>query len=324
MILTNCGPSTWVVCRVVLRSCALGAVMGLTKPRREREGAWIMGIGTRDFDAFRSGTGRDHLDGHLALNSPGRCQLGCDGKEDLGPPGASVAAAASMIEEKRWIRAGLAESDVFGALADAELDRLIVQGGTETYAGGAIVFRKGDPADQLLVVLDGRIRLSSAASNGKEVLFDFIGPGRCFGEVALLDGTTRKLDATAVKTSAVFTLGRSDVLACLEAHPEIAVRIIRVLCARLNRAMEMLEDRTQHALSSRSARTLLRLASEYGDGMRIDLRISQSEIAGLVGATREKVNRQLCAWCRCGILAIDEGHLLILDHSALRAIAEDD
>jgi CRP-like cAMP-binding protein len=299
--------------------------MWLVQSRREREGAWIMGIGTRGFDAFRSGTGRDHVDGHLALNPPGRCQVGCDGKEHRGPPGASVAAAASMIEEyKRWVRAGLAESDVFGALAENDLDRLIVQGGTETYAGGALVFRKGDPADQLLVVLDGRIRLSSAASNGKEVLFDFIGPGRCFGEVALLDGTTRKLDATAVKPSAAFTLGRRAVLACLEAHSEIAVRIIRVLCARLGRAMEMLEDRTQHGLSSRSARTLLRLASEYGDGMRIDVKISQSEIAGLVGATRENVNRQLCAWCRSGILAIDEGHLTILDHRALHAIAEED
>jgi CRP-like cAMP-binding protein len=175
-----------------------------------------------------------------------------------------------------------------------------------------------------MIVLCGRIRLSSASPSGKEVLFDFIGPGRCFGEVALIDRTTRKLDATAVKPSAVFMLRRRDVLACLEAHPEIAVRIIRVLCARLSSAMEMLEDRTQLGLASRSARTLLRLAREYGDGMRIDLRISQSEIAGLVGATRERVNRQLCAWCRSGILAFDEGHLVILDQSSLRALAEED
>jgi CRP/FNR family transcriptional regulator, cyclic AMP receptor protein len=67
---------------------------------------------------------------------------------------------------------------------------------------------------------------------------------------------------------------------------------------------------------------LLRLASEHGDGTRIGLRISQAEIAGLVGATREKVNRQLCAWCRSGILAFDEGHLMILDRGALRTIAE--
>jgi CRP/FNR family cyclic AMP-dependent transcriptional regulator len=184
------------------------------------------------------------------------------------------------------------------------------------------VFRKGDPADHLMIVLQGRVSLSSAGSNGKQVLFDFIGPGRCFGEVALIEGTSRTLDATAVKPSTVFTLRRCDVLACLEAHPKTATRIIRVLCARLSRAMEMLEDRTQLGLSSRSARMLLRLASEHGNGKRIDLKISQAEIAGLVGATREKVNRQLCAWCRCGILAFDEGHLMILDRSALRAIAE--
>jgi CRP-like cAMP-binding protein len=220
------------------------------------------------------------------------------------------------------IRDALADSDVFGALTDGELDQLISQGRATSYRTNAVVFRKGDPAQDFLIVLFGRIRLSSASPNGKEVVFDFVGPGRCFGEVALMDGTTRKLEATAVKPSAVFTLRRRDVLACLEAHPEIAVRIIRVLCARLSRAMEMIEDRTQLRLASRIARTLLRLAREYGDGVRIGLSISQSDIAGLVGATREKVNRQLCAWCRSGILVLDEGHMM-LDQSALRAIADD-
>jgi CRP/FNR family transcriptional regulator, cyclic AMP receptor protein len=154
------------------------------------------------------------------------------------------------------------------------------------------------------------------------VVFDFIGRGRCFGEVALLEGTSRKLDAIAVKPSTVFALRRCAVLACLEARPEIAIWIVRVLCARLSHAMEMLEERTQLGLPSRSARMLLRLASEHGDGTRIDLKISQTEIAGLVGATREKVNRQLCAWCRSGVLAIDEGHLAILDRRALHAIAD--
>ena len=126
------------------------------------------------------------------------------------------------------------------------------------------------------------------------MLFDFIGPGRCFGELALVDATHRRLDATAVKPSTVFAVRRGEVLACLEAHPEVAVRVIRILCVRLSRAMEMFEDRTQLGLPTRSARTLLRLAREYGDGNRIELKVSQGEIAGLIGATREKVNRQLC------------------------------
>jgi CRP/FNR family transcriptional regulator, cyclic AMP receptor protein len=100
-----------------------------------------------------------------------------------------------------------------------------------------------------------------------------------------------------------------------------------VLCERLSRAMEMFEDRTQHGLSSRTARALLRLASEYGsregDVLRIGLKISQSEIAALVGATREKVNRQLCAWCRSGILALDEGHWTIRSAAALHSVVEE-
>jgi CRP/FNR family cyclic AMP-dependent transcriptional regulator len=294
---------------------------------RREGGASIMAISSemRSLDASRISTGRDHVDGRLALDSAIRYQLGDNEKEHIARPGARTAKAASQSEEpSRSIQACLAESDIFGALADDDLSRVSVQGRTMTYARGATVFRKDDPANDFMTVLCGRIRLSSASRHGREVLFDFIGPGQCFGEVALINGAIRKWDATAVKPSTIFTLRRGDVLACLEAHPEVAVRVIRLLCARLSRAIEMFEDRAQLGLPTRSARTLLWLAREYGDGTCIGLKISQSEIAGLVGATREKVNRQLCAWCRSGILALDEGHLVILDQNALRAIAQQD
>jgi CRP/FNR family cyclic AMP-dependent transcriptional regulator len=266
--------------------------------------------------------------GEAASHAVVRTNLGIPSRSDFPTEAAGAAAHCSAAEERRrQIRDALADSDVFGALADGDLNGLIKQGRTTTYGSGAVIFRKGDPAEDVSIVLHGRVRLTSASRHGREVLFDFIGPGRCFGEMALLERKTRKLEAVAVKPSVVFTLRRRDVLACLEAHPEVAVRIIRVLCARLSRAMEMLEDRTQLGLSSRTARALLRLASEYGsqegDAVRIGLKISQGEIAALVGATREKVNRQLCAWCRSGILAVDEGHLTIHRPAALHSVAEE-
>jgi CRP/FNR family transcriptional regulator, cyclic AMP receptor protein len=269
----------------------------------------------------------DPLDGPPRLQSTDPADLGSSSREQVRPEPASAARRRSAAAERsRQIRDGLAESDLFGALADGDLDALIIEGRVAAYGGGSVVFRKGDPAEDLMIVLCGRIRLSSTSSHGKEVLFDFIGPGRCFGEGALLDGKIRALEAIAVKPSAVFALHRRDVLACLERHPAVAVRMIRVLCARLSRAMEMFEDRTQLGLSSRTARALLRLAREYGswdgDVVRIELKISQGEIAALVGATREKVNRQLCAWCRSGILAVDEGHLTIQRRDALESVAE--
>jgi CRP/FNR family transcriptional regulator, cyclic AMP receptor protein len=247
-----------------------------------------------------------------------------DGPEVTGP----AERRSTAPERDRQIRDALADSDVFGALADAELDRLIEQGKIATYRKGAPLFRRGDLAQDLMIVVFGRVKLSSTSPKGKEVLFDFVEPGHCFGEFALLEGRTRKLDATAVKASAVFALKSRHVLACLEEHPEVAVRTIRVLCLRLGRAMEMFEDRTQLGLSSRTARALLRLASAYGSHeggtVRINFRISQAEIAALIGATREKVNRQLCAWCRSGILAVDEGHLTIRHPAALRDAAAAD
>jgi CRP-like cAMP-binding protein len=245
---------------------------------------------------------------------------------EIQPDHGRAAACCSGAEaRRRQIRDALADSDVFGALSDDDLEGLVKQGRTTTYGSGAVVFRKGDPADDLMIVLRGRIKLSSASVSGREVIFDFIGAGHCFGEGALLDCKSRRLESTAVQPSYVFALCRRHVLACLERNPEVAVRIIRVLCERLCRAMEMLEDRTQLGLSSRTARTLLRLATEYGShddgGVRIGLNISQSEIAAIVGATREKVNRQLCAWRRSGILAVDEGHLMIHSLTALHRMA---
>jgi CRP/FNR family cyclic AMP-dependent transcriptional regulator len=260
------------------------------------------------------------------LDSMSRAEPGTGAWGEIQPDAGGAAGRCSGAEgRRRHIRDALAESDVFGALSDDDLEELIKQGRTTTYSSGAVVFRKGDPAHDLMIVLGGRIKLSSASLHGREIIFDFIGAGRCFGEGALLDCRSRRLEATAVQPSFVFALPRRDVLACLERNPEAAVRIIRVLCERLGRAMEMFEDRTQLGLSSRTARTLLRLASDYGshegDAVRIGLNISQGEIAAIVGASREKVNRQLCAWRRSGILAVDEGHLLIHRLAALHHVA---
>ena len=228
--------------------------------------------------------------------------------------------SASGRSETPWAAA------TFGALQDDDLDRLIGQGRTATYPHGAVVFRRGDPAEDLMIVLCGRIRLSSASRHGGEVLFDFIGSGRC-----LERAPDRRHDPQAGghrRQAQRRVCAPPPRRACLEAHPEVAVRTIRVLSERLSRAMEMFEDRAQLGLSARVARALLRLASEYGsqegDVVRIGLKLSQSDLAALVGATRETVNRQLCAWCRSGILDLDEGYLTMVDQGALRIVADED
>ena len=226
------------------------------------------------------------------------------------------------------IREALADSDLFGALAEEELDRLLAFGRRVRYPAGKVIFQKGDPGDSLMVVLSGRIKIGTLSAEGREAVLSFIEPCRSFGEVALLDGKPRSADATAVTAVELFVLRRADVMSFIERHPGIALRIIGMLCAKLRRTTEMVEDHVLLQMEARTARALLRLAAEYGrpcaDGVRIELRLSQRELGGIVGLARENVNRQLAAWRGRGLLSIDRGTITLRDLERLRGIAADD
>ncbi|MCB2054351.1 MAG: Crp/Fnr family transcriptional regulator [Geminicoccaceae bacterium] len=223
------------------------------------------------------------------------------------------------------IRDSLADSDVFGALYDEELDELIRFGGTATYPTGKTVFQRGDPGDSLMIVLSGRVKISNLSIDGKEAVLNFIEPGQCFGEVAMLDGKMRSADATSLQPTELFLLKKNEMLSFIESHPDVAWRIIGVLCAKLRRTTEMVEDSVLLTMEPRIARGVLRLARDYGrkegEHVRIELRLSQRELGGYVGLARENINRQLSAWRMAGIIALEHGSIVICDHKALNRIA---
>ena len=224
------------------------------------------------------------------------------------------------------IRDGLADSDVFGALTDEELDRLIGYGTISHCPAGRILFQRGDPGEGLFIVLKGRIKISSMSPDGKEAVLNFIEPGQCLGEIGLFDGKARSADATAIEPCELFVLRRAEVVGFIEQHPEIAWRVIGVLCARLRRTTEMMEDTVLFNMAPRIARSLLRLARDHGrrtgTQTRIELKLSQRELGGYVGLARENINRQLSAMRHDGIISIEKGHIIILDWPALERLAE--
>lgn len=232
-----------------------------------------------------------------------------------------------MIGDRQTrLRDALADSDVFGSLTDEEIDRLIGYGNPIRYPKGRAIFQKGDPGDSLMIVLSGRVKISNISAEGKEAVLNFIEPGQSFGELALFDGKPRSADATAIEPSELFVLRRADVLAFIERHPEVAFRAIGVLCERVRRTSELLEDSMTLSMPTRLARGLLRLAKLYGrpgpDGLRIELKLSQRELGGYIGLARENINRQLMLWRQDGLLAVEEGRIVILDLKALQRIAE--
>lgn len=225
------------------------------------------------------------------------------------------------------IRDALADSDVFGALYDDEIDKLAEYGSVSTIPAGRTVINRGDPGDSMMIVLSGRMKVSNISSDGKEAILNFIDEGRCFGEIALLDGKQRTADVAAMEKTEVLVLRRGEVIRFIETHPDVALRMIGVLCQKLRRTTELVEDGMLLGMSPRVARALLRLSRDYGvrtpEGVRIELRLSQRELGALAGSAREVVNRQLRIWKDEGVIAIEGGKLTILRAQELEDLAEE-
>ena len=190
-----------------------------------------------------------------------------------------------------------------------------------------MLFRKGDPGDSLYVVLAGRISIGTTSEDGKEVVLNVLGRGEVFGEIALLDGKARTADATAMAESNLLVLDRKDFMPFLESHPEVAARLIAVLCERVRWVSQSYEDALFMDLPARLAKRLLLLAETHGEpaggtGTRIEFPLSQQELAKMAGVSRESVNKLLRAWQTQGLIAHDHSHVTILDEARLRRLVE--
>lgn len=223
-------------------------------------------------------------------------------------------------------RAMLAQHVLLAKLDDSALDRLVSVASERRFNNGQVIFQKGDPGTSMMAVLSGRVRISAYSEDGREIILNMVDPGQLFGEIALLDGKERSADATAMGKTEILILDRRDFLPFLEKNPKIAVQLIDVLCSRLRRTSEMVESIAFLDFGARLARLLVQMAEHYGveteRGLLIDLRISQADLGNLIASTRESVNRQLSAWTQEGVIAIDQGRIIILDQDTLEDTAQ--
>lgn len=191
-----------------------------------------------------------------------------------------------------------------GAEAIASLARLCQ---TRRLPAGQTLFVKGDPGDALYGVRRGQIRIETGTSGGERLTIEVFGAGDLFGEIAVLDGRPRTADAVAQEDAELFVLPRADFLKTLERDGRLAIRIIELLCARLRSTNERTEEMMFLPLSVRLARRLDTLVQDFG----AEVQITQDELAGLVGVTRESVNRQLQEWRASGIVTLSRGRILV-------------
>jgi CRP-like cAMP-binding protein len=178
----------------------------------------------------------------------------------------------------------------------------------------------------MMAVLSGRVRIGAYSEDGREIILNMIEPGQLFGEIALLDGKERSADATAMGKTTLLMLDRRDFVPFLEHNPKIMIRLFDVLCDRVRQTSEMVESIAFLDFGERLAKLLLQMAKNYGQenerGLLINLRISQADLGNLIASTRESVNRQLNAWVQEGIIALEQGRIVILDREMLQLTAQ--
>lgn len=212
-------------------------------------------------------------------------------------------------------------------LEDELLRRISGFAVTKRYGDGALLFAKGDAAEGLFAVVSGQVRISVYSGAGKEVLLNLLGPGDSFGEIALLDGWPRTANAVAQGPLTVLLLRRSEFLRVVDREPRLARHVIELLCDRLRWVSGTVEDTAFLDLEGRLAKRLLHMAGVYGqpvaDGRRLSIRISQQDLAMMVNASREKVNRKLRLLRRQDAIRMDRGHIVITDQDALERLAAD-
>jgi CRP/FNR family transcriptional regulator, cyclic AMP receptor protein len=219
----------------------------------------------------------------------------------------------------------LLSSPLFAALPREALDDIVHQSTEKFVRRGQTVFQKGDAGSYLVAVLNGRVRISATSPEGREITLNMIDSGEVFGEIALLDGKPRSADATALEDSNLVLVERRHFLPHLLSSNMLALRVIDVLCERLRDTSETLGNFGMLDLPGRLARKLLSLAAAYGTPatgrVRLNIRLSHTDLGRFVGSSRESVNKQMRAWEDEGIVARDGGRIVVCQPNALRHIA---
>jgi CRP/FNR family transcriptional regulator, cyclic AMP receptor protein len=216
----------------------------------------------------------------------------------------------------------LRRTPLFSGLDDEAADSLRSQLSETRLRRGETLFREGDSGDRLYVVLEGKIKLGRSSPDGRENLMAVLGPGQMFGELSLFDPGPRSLTATAVTDVTMKTLAHDELTGWLTGYPDVARGLLGQLAARLRRTNDVVADLVFSDVPGRVAKALLDLASRFGrkadDGLHVHHDLTQEELAQLVGASRETVNKALADFANRGWLRLEPRSVVLVDVERLQ------
>jgi CRP-like cAMP-binding protein len=223
------------------------------------------------------------------------------------------------------LRSLIGTTRLFAGLDGEALDELSRQSRLRSYRRGELVFLEGDPGDSLMTVVSGLVKVYVTSARGDDLVLATVGPGESFGELSLIDGRGRSATAETVEASSLLIVDRAGFVDLLRRRPELVERLLHNLGALVRRLTDQAGDLVFLDLPGRIAKLLLGLADASGAGEHADIEVpfSQSDLAHMVGASRQTVNQVLRTFQALGYIEVSGRTLRILRTDALRRRARD-
>ena len=186
---------------------------------------------------------------------------------------------------------------------------------------GNTLFKEGDAGDKLYIVVEGKLKLGTSSGDGRENLLSILGPGEMFGELSVFDPGPRTSTATAVTDTRLLALAHDQVIGWVTAHPQVSLQLLARLAQRLRRTNETLADLVFSDVPGRVAKAIMDLGSRFGvqkeEGLHVNHDLTQEELAQLVGASRETVNKALADFAGRGWVRLEPRAVVVLDFERL-------
>src|ERR1700730_2718816 len=217
----------------------------------------------------------------------------------------------------------LRKHPIFCDLESEAFDQLCRYAKHLTLKRGATICSKGDPGNSLFAVISGTVKMSISSPDGRSAIFNLIGAGEVFGEIAVLDGQARTADATANTNCELFIIDRREFIPFVRSQPTLAMKLIELLCARLRWTSDQVEQVILQNLPGRLASALLRLTEKHKlEPQGRTIAITQQEISEMVGMTRESINKQLRAWAARDWVRLEHGAIVVLKAEPLQMLVD--
>lgn len=231
-----------------------------------------------------------------------------------------------MADAKIGLSTTLSTVPIFNGLSESELTFLAQRAVQRHYSSGEIVFGEGEPCAGLYVVQSGHVRIFKTSVNGREQVLNIDGPGSSVAELPVFDGGNYPASVAAVDDATLLFVSKQDFQSLCLAHPQVALKVLRVVGARLRRLVGIIEELSFTTVRHRLASFLLHSAQRQGKetsvGTEILLPASNQELASQIGTVRELVSRNLSRLQAAGLIQMDGRTVLILNRKGLEAEIE--